>query len=115
LLDKSSGLKLPQLNLERNRASLGIRCRWGIRNAIFHVAKDPDSSEPDKVLGIAMWMPPKPEGEKQSWYDWFEDWKLWANQVKMNLWYGRGGLNVKVCEVLAQLALTTTSKMRARN
>jgi hypothetical protein len=42
-----------KLNLNRNRVSLGIRCRWGIRNALFYVAKDP-SSDDNKVLGIAM-------------------------------------------------------------
>lgn len=46
-----------------------------------------------------MWLPPKQVGEKQSWNEWFEDWKLWSNQVRMNLWYGRGGLNVKVCSI----------------
>jgi len=41
-----------KLNLVRNRVSLGIRCRWGIRNALFYVAKESDNDE--KVLGIAM-------------------------------------------------------------
>lgn len=43
-----------KLNLNRNQVSLGIRCRWGIRNALFYVAKDPSSDEKDKVLGVAM-------------------------------------------------------------
>ncbi|KAI0400835.1 acyl-CoA N-acyltransferase [Xylaria palmicola] len=47
----------------RNAVSLGIRCRWGMRNGIFHVAREEGS---DEVLGAGM-----------------------------NLWYGRGGLNVK--------------------
>lgn len=89
-----------QFSHERNRASLTVRCKWGIENALFHVAKDPESNEPNKVLGIAMWMPPKPVDQLQTWKEWYEDWKLWANQVKMNLWYGRGGLNVKVSSVI---------------
>jgi hypothetical protein len=75
---------------------VGIRCRWGIRNALFYVAKDPNSNDPERVLGIAMWMPPKPVELKESWGEWLDGWKLWGSQVGMNLWYGRGGLNVKV-------------------
>jgi hypothetical protein len=88
---------LRQVDLARNRVSLGIRCRWGIRNALFHVAKEAGD---DKVLGIAMWMPPRPLDHKLSWGEWlwekWEGWSLWGSQVGMNLWYGRGGLNVKV-------------------
>jgi len=83
-----------KLNLTRNRVSLGIRCRWGIRNALFYVAKDSKDAE-GKVLGIAMWMPPRPAELKESWGEWIEGWRLWGSQVLMNLWYGRGGLNVK--------------------
>ncbi len=43
-----------------------------------------------------MWMPPREAGKKETWGEWIEDWKLWGNQVAMNAWYGRGGLNVKV-------------------
>ncbi|KAI9837311.1 MAG: hypothetical protein M1819_000385 [Sarea resinae] len=82
-------------NLTRNRASLGIRCRWGIRNALFYVAKDPASSTPSKVLGTAMWMPPRRLDAPVSWDEWMQGWWLWARQVGMNAWYGRGGLNVK--------------------
>lgn len=64
------------------------------------MAKDSSAEEKDKVLGVAMWMPPKPTGAKESWDEWLEGWKLWAKQVGMNLWYGRGGLNVKVCLIL---------------
>ncbi|RDW94712.1 hypothetical protein BP5796_00475 [Coleophoma crateriformis] len=84
-----------KLSLTRNSVSLGIRCRWGIRNALFYVAKDTTSDHPDKVLGISCWLPPKPADEKETWGDWFEGWKLWSQQVCMNVWYGRGGLNVK--------------------
>lgn len=75
-----------QLNLVRNRVSLGIRCRWGIQNALFYVAKDPESDEPNKVLGIAMWMPPKPAGEKETWSEWYEGWKMWGQQVCVAFW-----------------------------
>jgi hypothetical protein len=96
---------------------VGIRCRWGIRNgscdrsslkiyqkhiilirklALFYVAKDPSSDEPEKVLGIACWLPPKSAELSETWREWLEGWRLWVNQVGMNLWYGRGGLNVKV-------------------
>jgi len=86
-----------QVDLNRNRISLGIRCRWGLRNALFHVAKEEGS---DKVLGIAMWMPPRATDKPLTWGEWlwegFDGWRLWGNQVMMNLRYGRGGLNVKV-------------------
>ncbi|KAL3422878.1 GNAT family acetyltransferase [Phlyctema vagabunda] len=83
------------LDLTRNSISLGIRCRWGIENALFYVAKDETSDEPEKVLGISCWLPPKPVNEKETWSEWLSGWKLWGQQVGMNLWYGRGGLNVK--------------------
>jgi hypothetical protein len=85
-----------KLNLNRNRVSLGIRCRWGMRNALFLVAKDSSAEERDRVLGVAMWLPPRPLQLKETWGEWFESWRVWAQQVGMNLWYGRGGLNVKV-------------------
>lgn len=64
-----------------------------MRNGIFHVAKEQGS---DEILGVAMWLRPQPAGQSPTWNDWFEGWRLWAAQVGMNLWYGRGGLNVKV-------------------
>ncbi|ORY63523.1 acyl-CoA N-acyltransferase [Pseudomassariella vexata] len=76
----------------RNVTSLGIRCRWGIRNGIFHVAKEEGS---DEILGVACWLKPQRVGHVTTWHDLFEDWRLWLNQVGMNLYYGRGGLNVK--------------------
>ncbi|EMR67944.1 hypothetical protein MGN70_011760 [Eutypa lata] len=77
----------------RNAVSLGIRCRWGMRNGIFQVAKEEGS---DEVLGVAMWLrPEKKTDQPATWHDWFEGWRLWLNQVGMNLWYGRGGLIVK--------------------
>ncbi|KAF5550341.1 acetyltransferase GNAT family [Fusarium napiforme] len=44
-----------------------------------------------------MWLRPQPADQPPTWNDWFESWKLYFGQVRMNLWYGRGGLNVKVC------------------
>jgi hypothetical protein len=57
-------------------------------------------------LGIAMWMPPRPVGLKETWGEWYEGWKLWIQQVGMNLWYGRGGLNVKVRSLFHSLRET---------
>jgi hypothetical protein len=60
------------------------------------VAKDTSKDSNNEVVGIAMWMPPRPAELKETWREWLEGWKMWVQQVKMNLWYGRGGLNVKV-------------------
>lgn len=79
---------------KRNAVSLDIRCRWGMQHALFHVAKDADDAS-GKVLGVACWLPPSNPQAPQSWTDWMGDWWLWLEQVKMNFWYGRGGLNVK--------------------
>ncbi|KAI4752998.1 hypothetical protein E4T52_14843 [Aureobasidium sp. EXF-3400] len=79
----------------RNRVSLGIRCRWGLEHALFYVAKDPESSTPSRVLGVACWLPPSNASAPQSWKSWFGDWSLWFNQLWMNSVYGRGGLNVR--------------------
>lgn len=68
-----------------------------MRNGIFHVAKEEGSG---KVLGVAMWLKPQPISQPPTWNDWFEGWWLYFSQVAMNLYYGRGGLNVKVCDVL---------------
>lgn len=66
---------------------------------MFYVAKDLEKYG-EKVLGIAMWMKPRRTDDIVSWGEWvgdkWEGWKLWFQQVGMNLWYGRGGLNVKV-------------------
>ncbi|MCJ1257905.1 hypothetical protein MMC24_005733 [Lignoscripta atroalba] len=82
----------------RNRLSLRIRCLWGIRNALFFVAKDSSAEDEEtrqKVLGVAMWMPPRPASRTESWDEWAQGWLLWARQLDMNLRWGRGGLNVK--------------------
>ncbi|RGP76894.1 gnat family [Fusarium longipes] len=75
----------------QNSISLGLRMRWGMRNGIFHVAKEEGS---DKVLGVAMWLRPQPSDQTPTWNDWLESWRLYFGQVWMNLVYGRGGLNV---------------------
>ncbi|KAI0013994.1 acyl-CoA N-acyltransferase [Xylariaceae sp. FL0662B] len=77
---------------QRNAASLSIRCRWGMRNGLFHVAKEEGSNE---VLGVACWLRPHRADQPPSWHDRWEGWRLWLSQVGMNLYYGRGGLNVK--------------------
>ena len=82
-----------QFSAERNATSLGLRCRWGMRNALFQVARETGR---DEVLGVAMWLRPRPRGRPQTWAEWLDDWWLWLGQVRMNLWYGRGGLIVKV-------------------
>ncbi|KAF2276310.1 acetyltransferas-like protein [Westerdykella ornata] len=82
-----------KVSLTRNRVSLTLRCRWGIRHGLFHVARD--TSNPSKILGCAMWLPPHPPAEPQSWSLYLSYWWLWFGQVRMNLWYGRGGLSTK--------------------
>jgi hypothetical protein len=64
-------------------------------NALFYVAKDLLSDDKNRVVGVAMWMPPRSAELKETWGEWWEGWKLWVKQVGMNSWYGRGGLNVK--------------------
>lgn len=68
------------------------------------MARDTDAN--DKVVGIAMWMPPRSVELKETWAEWLEAWHMWAQQVRMNLWYGRGGLNVKV-RVFVSLSVET--------
>lgn len=66
-----------QFNLTRNRISLSIRCNWGIRNCLFYVAKDPENHG-EKVLGIAMWMRPRPANKVLSWGEYVDDkWQDW--------------------------------------
>ncbi|THV94069.1 hypothetical protein D6D15_08583 [Aureobasidium pullulans] len=77
----------------RNRVSLGIRCRWGLEHALFYVAKDPSSSTPSRILGVACWLAPMDPSAPQSWKSWLGDWSLWFNQLWMNSVYGRGGLS----------------------
>uniref|UniRef100_L2FEI2 GNAT family n=1 Tax=Colletotrichum fructicola (strain Nara gc5) TaxID=1213859 RepID=L2FEI2_COLFN len=62
---------------ERNYQSLALRMRWGMRNGIFHAAKEEGN---DKVLGVAMWLPPQPADAPSTWNDWLEGWRLWFGQ-----------------------------------
>ncbi|KAJ5806498.1 uncharacterized protein N7503_004100 [Penicillium pulvis] len=85
-----------KFNKQRNYNSLAARCRWGINNAIFQVAKEispTDSSSSSPVLGVSCWLPPHPPSKPESWYSWYQDWKLSATQLLTNIFYlGRGGL-----------------------
>ena len=85
-----------RFNQERNLASLRARCEWGIRNALFFVATDPERADPDEVVGVGMWMPPAPVNAKQSWSSWIDEWLLWSKQVwNLVRYQGRGGLITK--------------------
>ncbi|KAF2763913.1 acyl-CoA N-acyltransferase [Teratosphaeria nubilosa] len=81
-------------SIKRNSVSLSLRCHWGMHHALFHIAKDP-SNPTNKILGVACWLPPTNPRAPQTWHAWAGDWWLYLNQIWMNLWYGRGGLNVK--------------------
>lgn len=81
----------PAFDPARNAYSLTLRCRWGMKHALFHVAKD-GSDPTGAVLGVACWLPP---AEKESWSDYLGAWALWLEQVRMNALFGRGGLNVR--------------------
>lgn len=91
-----------RLSLARNAASLGIRLRWGINNGHVLVAHTPER----QCAGVAMWVPPKPLHEKQTWWEWSQSWWLWIQQFGMNLWYGRGGLRVDVCFLSEMLCVS---------
>jgi GNAT superfamily N-acetyltransferase len=84
---------LQQYNPERNLSSLTLRCEWGIQNALFYVAKDPDSTQPEEVLAISMWLPPKPASEPESWSSFLSSYLLWFKQGLLSIRHmGRGGL-----------------------
>ncbi|EGE78951.1 acetyltransferase [Blastomyces dermatitidis ATCC 18188] len=94
---------------ERNAASLTARCLWGINNGLFYVAKEVPSSNGDqagsvgrskkdaaRIIGVAMWLPPHPPSERESWYSYFQSWILTFRQIANNIRFrGHGGLNVK--------------------
>ncbi|KAL2796038.1 acyl-CoA N-acyltransferase [Aspergillus keveii] len=84
-------------NKIRNYGSLEARCLWGIKNAIFHVAKEESGPEgPEGILGVSCWLPPHPPSQPETWASWYEGWVLWLRQGLNNLRHGgRGGLNVK--------------------
>lgn len=84
-----------KFNKERNSASLQAKCEWGMRNALFYVAKDSDDPQ-SQVLGVSMWMKPRNVEAKQTWSEWIDDYVLWFKQGWNLLRYqGRGGLNTK--------------------
>ncbi|CAG7932810.1 unnamed protein product [Penicillium olsonii] len=79
-----------QFNKQRNYDSLAARCKWGINNAIFQVAKESDNGP---ILGVSCWIAPHPETQPESWYSWFQSWSLSFSQFLNNVRYlGRGGL-----------------------
>ncbi|KAL2865407.1 GNAT family N-acetyltransferase [Aspergillus lucknowensis] len=84
-------------NKARNYGSLQARCLWGIKNAIFHVAKEPNAAgDTGSILGVSCWLPPRPPTQPESWDSWFQSWVLWFRQGLNNLRHGgRGGLNVR--------------------
>ncbi|KAI9739066.1 MAG: hypothetical protein M1834_007278 [Cirrosporium novae-zelandiae] len=91
---KSSGFILiarKHFSIARNAHSLKLRCEWGIRNAVFHVARDPETKG---LLGVAMWLPPTPASTPQTWSSYLSGWSLWVNQGLTNLRFGHGGLDV---------------------
>ncbi|KAH3079280.1 hypothetical protein KXW28_004374 [Aspergillus fumigatus] len=86
-----------KFNKERNYGSLEARCRWGIHNAIFQVAKESDRNDSSsRVLGVSCWLPPQPAAEPESWYSWAQSWLLSFRQFMNNVRHmGRGGLNTR--------------------
>lgn len=103
-----------QVSLNRNRVSLTLRCHWGIQHGLFHVARH--TSNPSKILGCAMWLPPTSPSAPQTWSLYLSFWSLWLSQIRMNLWYGRGGLSTtrywiwKARQAEAQKELWTNEK-----
>ncbi|EAW07638.1 GNAT family N-acetyltransferase [Aspergillus clavatus NRRL 1] len=92
-----------KFNKQRNYDSLEARCRWGIKNAIFQVAKEvppagkeDDTSARSPVLGVSCWLAPHPATEPESWYSWAQGWVLSFRQLLNNVCHiGRGGLNIR--------------------
>ncbi|EER37425.1 acetyltransferase [Histoplasma capsulatum H143] len=94
---------------ERNAASITARCLWGINNGLFYVAKEVPSTNGDgatsvgppkknasRIVGVAMWLPPHPLSEPESWYSYFQSWILTFRQAANNILFrGHGGLNIK--------------------
>ena len=78
----------------RNRISLSLRCRWGIRHALFQVAYDEGY-----LVGVAMWLPPHLSTPSPSWSSWISgqqaSWDLWIRQGRANLFHGRSTLNLR--------------------
>jgi arrestin-related trafficking adapter 3/6 len=79
---------------ERNFASLKAKCDWGMRHALFYVAKDTEDKH-SEVLGVSMWMKPRHVDTPQAWTEWIDDYILWFKQGINIIWYqGRGGLRI---------------------
>ncbi|ODV90513.1 hypothetical protein CANCADRAFT_107151 [Tortispora caseinolytica NRRL Y-17796] len=77
--------------LVRNLESLSIRLRWLIDYGCPLVAE-----EDGKVVGVALWMAPVPKNQSYSDRFWAYTslWKVWFQQVWMNMRFGYAGLNV---------------------
>ncbi|KAJ5578176.1 uncharacterized protein N7459_007140 [Penicillium hispanicum] len=96
--------QLAQFNKQRNYDSLAARCRWGIKNALFHVArerdaapapttKDESSASAAPILGVSCWLAPHSPAQPESWSSWLQSWVLSFRQLVNNVWYrGHGGL-----------------------
>jgi GNAT superfamily N-acetyltransferase len=83
-------------NTERNYWSLRAKVEWGMKHALFYVAKDTSSATPDEVVGVSMWMKPRKANEPQTWDEWWDEHVLWFKQGVNLLWYrGRGGLRTQ--------------------
>lgn len=92
VFDKSPG----KFNVERNYHSLKAKCEWGMRNALFYVAKDSEREKEGDVVGVSMWVKPSKTGEVRTWSGWIDDYVLWFKQGLNLLWYqGRGGLRTE--------------------
>ncbi|KAJ6091405.1 Acyl-CoA N-acyltransferase [Penicillium canescens] len=84
-----------KFNKQRNHDSLAARCHWGIKNAIFHVAKEtePLPSTTNQILGVSCWLPPNPPSTPETWTSTLQNWTLTLSQIANNIRYlGRGGL-----------------------
>ncbi|PYH99325.1 acetyltransferase, GNAT family [Aspergillus ellipticus CBS 707.79] len=99
-----------QFNKERNSDSLAVRCRWGINNAIFQVAREtedigvndegsekngtsPSVSASSRVVGVSCWLAPQSPSAPEGWYSWYQGWVLSCRQMLNNVrHWGRGGL-----------------------
>ncbi|KAJ5633823.1 hypothetical protein N7528_001665 [Penicillium herquei] len=89
-------------NKRRNYDSLAARCQWGIKNAIFQVAREKtdlskddgnSSTSSSPVLGVSCWLPPQSPTQPETWASWMQGWILSFNQLINNIRYlGRGGL-----------------------
>ncbi|KIX08236.1 uncharacterized protein Z518_02892 [Rhinocladiella mackenziei CBS 650.93] len=87
--------RLGKFNKQRNFDSLKAKCEWGMRNALFFVAKDADDKD-GKVLGVSMWMKPRNVNEKETWSEWLDGYILWLKQGwNLVKYQGHGGLNTK--------------------